>query len=43
MERKVVKTKDLENAKGGEVIDILSKNTTYAGGNRYIAKKVPIY
>ena len=43
LERKIVRTNDLENAKGGEVIDILSKPTTYAGGNRYIAKKVPIY
>ena len=43
MERKIVHTKDLENVKGGDVIDILSKPTSYAGGNRYIAKKVPIY
>ena len=43
MERKVVRSNDLENVKGGDVIDMLSKPTTYAGGNRYIAKKVPIY
>ena len=43
MERKIVRTNDLENAKGGDVIDFLTKQTSYAGGNRYIAKKVPIY
>ena len=43
MRRNVVRLSEMENIKGGDLIDILSKPTTYAGGHRHATNKVPIF
>ena len=43
MQRSIVKLSDLENAKGGDRIDFLSKPTSYAGGHRVVSNKGPIF
>ena len=42
MTRNIVRLKDLENVKGGDVIDMLNKPTTYAGGHN-VTNKGPIF
>lgn len=42
MKRNVVRLSEMENVKGGDVIDFLSK-PTYAGGHRHATNKVPIF
>lgn len=43
MKRSIVRLDELDNAKGGDLIDFLSKPTSYAGGHRVITKKGPIF
>ena len=43
MTRNIVRLSDLDNAKGGDLIDILSKPRTYAGGHRHVTNKGPIF
>ena len=43
MQRNVVKLSEMENAKGGDLIDFLNKPTSYAGGHRHATNKVPIF
>lgn len=43
MTRNIIKLRDLDNAKGGDVIDILNKPTTYAGSHKHITNKGAIF
>ena len=41
--RKVVRPKELQNLRGGDLIDILYKPVTFSGGGRVITNKVPLF
>ena len=43
LSRTVIKPSELVGVKGGEVIDLLNKPITYAGGHKYVSKQDPIY
>ena len=43
MERQIVKPQDLDNMRGGDRIEFLSKPTCYAGAGKHIASKGPIF
>lgn len=43
LKRSIVRLNEVENAKGGDVIEFLSKPRTYAGGHRHVTSKGPIF
>jgi len=43
MKRSIVNQTDLDNVKGGEVIDLLAHHRTYVGGGRHVSNQGPLF